>query len=159
MRCYTFCIAMRFEWDDGKNRVNQRKHAASPLTARRLSLTTIMQYSAKTASWQANNGGTPGEWQRARYCWLSTCIVGRINMTKKKPSASSRPAKLISVRAESNFSKPVSKTQKAVLSGIAKRQAAGEDSGIDYSDIPPLTDEQLAQFRRAPKVLVAARID
>lgn len=53
----------------------------------------------------------------------------------------------------------MSKTQKVVLSKIAKRQAAGDDSGIDYSDIPPLTDEQLAQFRRAPKVLVAARID
>ena len=53
----------------------------------------------------------------------------------------------------------MSKTQKAVLSRIAKRQAAGHDSGIDYSDIPPLTDEQLTQFRRAPKVLVAARID
>jgi uncharacterized protein (DUF4415 family) len=53
----------------------------------------------------------------------------------------------------------VSKAQKDVLSRIAKRQAAGDDSGIDYSDIPPLTDEQLAQFRRAPKVLVAARID
>ena len=80
-------------------------------------------------------------------------------MTKKKPFASSRPAKLTSVSAESIFSRPVSKTQKVVLSKIAKRQAAGDDSGIDYSDIPPLTDEQLAQFRRAPKVLVAARID
>lgn len=80
-------------------------------------------------------------------------------MTKKKPSVSSRPAKLISVSAESIFSKPPSKAQKAVLSRIAKRQAAGDDSGIDDSDIPPLTDEQLAQFRRTPKVLVAARID
>ena len=53
----------------------------------------------------------------------------------------------------------MNKTQKVILSGIAKRQAAGDDSSIDYSDIPPLTDEQLAQFRRAPKVLVAARID
>ena len=79
-------------------------------------------------------------------------------MTKKKSSASSRAAKQISVSAESIFSKPVSKAQKGVLSRIAKRQAAGDDSGIDYSDIPPLTDEQLAQFRRAPKVLVAARI-
>ena len=61
--------------------------------------------------------------------------------------------------AESIFSKPVSKAQKGVLSRIAKRQAAGDDSGIDYSDIPLLTDEQLTQFRRAPKVLVAARID
>jgi uncharacterized protein (DUF4415 family) len=80
-------------------------------------------------------------------------------MTKKKSSASSRLAKRTSVSAESIFSKPVSKAQKAVLSRVAKRQAAGDDSGIDYSDIPPLTDEQLAQFRRAPKVLVAARID
>jgi uncharacterized protein (DUF4415 family) len=63
------------------------------------------------------------------------------------------------VSAESIFSKPGSKTQKAVLSRIAKRQAAGDDSGIDYSDIPPLTHEQLAQFRRSRKVLVAARID
>jgi uncharacterized protein (DUF4415 family) len=82
-----------------------------------------------------------------------------MKMVKKKPSASSRPAKRISVSAESIFSKPTSKRQTAVLSGIAKRQAAGDDSGIDYSDIPPLTSEQLARFRRTPKVLVAARID
>jgi uncharacterized protein (DUF4415 family) len=63
------------------------------------------------------------------------------------------------VSAESIFSKPPSKKQRAVLSRIAKRQAAGDDSGIDYSDIPPLSNEQLARFRRTPKVLVAARID
>ena len=57
------------------------------------------------------------------------------------------------------FNKPLSKKQKEVLSKAANRQAAGDDSEIDYSEIPPLTEEQLAQFRRAPKVLVAARID
>ncbi len=72
---------------------------------------------------------------------------------------SSRPAKLINVSAESIFSKPLSKKQKGVLSRIAKRQAAGDDSGINYSDIPRLTDEQLARFRRTPRVLVAARLD
>ena len=77
----------------------------------------------------------------------------------KKSSASSRRGKLISVSAESIFSRPLNERQKAVLARIAKRQAAGEDSDIDYSDIPPLTDEQLAQFRRAPKVLIAARLD
>src|ERR1700733_5957013 len=82
-----------------------------------------------------------------------------MTMTKKKSPVSSRPAKQISVSAESIFSKQPSRAQKAVLSRIAKRQAAGDDSGIDYSDIPALTDEQLAQFRRTPKVLVAARID
>ncbi len=46
-----------------------------------------------------------------------------------------------------------------MLGRIAKRQAAGDDSGIDYSGIPPLTDEQLARFRRTPKVLVTARLD
>jgi uncharacterized protein (DUF4415 family) len=80
-------------------------------------------------------------------------------MAAKKSSASFRPAKLTSLGAESMFSKPVGKKQRAVLSRIAKRQAAGDDSGIDYSEIPPLTKEQVAQFRRSPKVLVAARID
>jgi uncharacterized protein (DUF4415 family) len=77
----------------------------------------------------------------------------------KKSSVSSRRGKLISVSAESIFSRPLNKRQKAVLARITKRQAAGNDSDIDYSDIPPLTDEQLAQFRRAPKVLIAARLD
>ena len=45
------------------------------------------------------------------------------------------------------------------MSRIAKRQVAEDGSARDYSDILPLTDEQLAQFRRTPKVLVAARLD
>ena len=61
--------------------------------------------------------------------------------------------------AESIFSRPPSERDRAVLARIANRQAAGDDSDIDYSDIPPLTDEQLTQFRRAPKVLIAARLD
>ena len=52
-------------------------------------------------------------------------------MAKKKLSGSSRPAKPISVSAESIFSKPLSKKQNAVLSRIARRQAAGDDSDID----------------------------
>jgi uncharacterized protein (DUF4415 family) len=63
------------------------------------------------------------------------------------------------VSAESIFNKPVSKGQKAALARVAKRQAAKDDSGIDYSDIPALTGAQLAQFGRTPKVLVAARLD
>jgi len=77
----------------------------------------------------------------------------------KRSSASSRRGRRISVSAESIFSKPLNKRQRAVLARIAKRQAARDDSGIDYSDIPPLTDEQLTSFRRTPKVLVAARLD
>ena len=61
--------------------------------------------------------------------------------------------------AESIFNQPVSKRQKAVLDRMDGRQAANDDSGIDYSDIPALTAAQLAQFRRSPKVLVATRLD
>jgi hypothetical protein len=63
------------------------------------------------------------------------------------------------VSAEFIYRKAVSQAQKDVLFRIAKRQAAGDGSGIDYSDIHPLTNEQLMQFRGTPKVLVAARID
>ena len=73
----------------------------------------------------------------------------------KKSSALSRPEKLISRNAEDIFNKPLTPKQKAQLDRLKKMP----DSEIDYSDIPPLSDEELAQFRRAPKVLVAARLD
>ena len=46
---------------------------------------------------------------------------------------------------------------------IAARQAVGDDSGIDYGEIPRLTDEQLAKMVRLrdirPKVPVSVRLD
>jgi uncharacterized protein (DUF4415 family) len=77
----------------------------------------------------------------------------------KKSSASSQRAKQISTSAELIFTKPLTKRQQTTLDRIAKHQARGDESGIDYSDIPPLTSKQLSEFRRAPKVLVAARLD
>jgi uncharacterized protein (DUF4415 family) len=77
----------------------------------------------------------------------------------KKQSVSSQPAKPVSVSAESIWSKPLSKGRKAVLDRVAKKQAVGDDAHIDYSDIPALSDKQLAQFKRAPKKLVAVRLD
>src|SRR5579871_2304106 len=73
---------------------------------------------------------------------------------KKKSSASSQPVKLVTRKAEDIVNKPLTR-QRAVL----KRLKARPDSHIDYSDIPQLTDKQLAQFRRTPKVLIAARLD
>ena len=61
--------------------------------------------------------------------------------------------------AESIFNKAPGRGQKVILARIAKRQAAGDESNIDYSDVPALSEAQLGQFRRVPKVLVAARID
>ena len=53
--------------------------------------------------------------------------------------------------------------ERRALIRIAKKQQAGDDSGIDYSDIPPLTGEQLARMVRLRdlprKVPVSVRLD
>jgi uncharacterized protein (DUF4415 family) len=49
------------------------------------------------------------------------------------------------------------------LRRAARRQAAGDDSGINFKDIPGLTEEQLANVVRLrdvkPKVAVSVRLD
>jgi uncharacterized protein (DUF4415 family) len=77
----------------------------------------------------------------------------------KKSSASSRPGKPIRVSAESIWNKSLTKRQETTLARIGTMQKREDDSQIDYSDIPALTDKQLAQFRRPPKKLVAVRLD
>lgn len=61
--------------------------------------------------------------------------------------------------AESIWRKPQTEKQKATLDRIAKRQKKGDDSQIDFSDIPHLSEQQLAQFKRPRKRLVAVRLD
>ena len=55
------------------------------------------------------------------------------------------------------------KTELGAVRRIATAQAAGDDSGIDYSDIPRLTPEQLAGMVRLRdvrrKVPVSVRLD
>jgi uncharacterized protein (DUF4415 family) len=77
----------------------------------------------------------------------------------KKLSASSRLGKQIRASAESIWNKPLTKRQKAVLDGVARRQKRADVSQIDYSVIPALTEKQLTQLRRPPKKLVAVRLD
>lgn len=77
----------------------------------------------------------------------------------KKSSASSRPAKPTRRSAESIWDKPLTSRQKAALDRVSKRQKQEDNSRIDYSDIPRLTGKQLAQFKKAPKKLVAVRLD
>ena len=77
----------------------------------------------------------------------------------KKSSASSQPEKLVRVKAEHILNKPLTKQQRTSLNRLAKRP----DSEIDFSDIPPLTDEQLAQmvpFRmRSKTTLISLRVE
>lgn len=80
----------------------------------------------------------------------------------KKLSASSPPAGLTSVSSEDIRNKPWTEEELQVFTRLAKLQAAGDDSDIDYEDIPRLTDEQLAgmvRFRDIRKVPVSVRLD
>jgi uncharacterized protein (DUF4415 family) len=67
------------------------------------------------------------------------------------------------VKGEDIFNKPLTRAQKAQLRRLAEQQAVGDDSGIDFSDIPPLTEQQLANMVRLRdlrrKVAVSVRLD
>jgi uncharacterized protein (DUF4415 family) len=86
------------------------------------------------------------------------CIVRKIQMPKNL-SASSPQGKQIRVSAGSIWNKPLTKRQKSALEGAATRQKRADSSQIDYSDIPAVTEKQLAQFKRPAKKLVAVRLD
>ena len=81
----------------------------------------------------------------------------------KKSSASSRPVKLKSMSAEDIRNRKRPERERLALLRIAEKQAVDDDSGIDFSDIPRLTDEQLRSmvrlrdFRR--KIPVSVRLD
>jgi len=96
------------------------------------------------------------------FCWLFTCI-GRTIVAKKSP-ALSRPARLKSMRSEDIKNRQWTERERQTLRRVARRQAAGDDSRIDFEDIPRLTDEQLASMvrlrdARPRKVAVSVRLD
>jgi len=81
----------------------------------------------------------------------------------KKSSTSSRPAGRKSVRSEDIGNRRWSETEIETVRRHAAKQAAGNDSDIDFSDIPRLTDDQLARMVRLRdvrrKVPVSVRLD
>jgi uncharacterized DUF497 family protein len=48
---------MRFEWNDEKNRINQRKHDGLAFETAALSSMILLQFSEKTALSRANGDG------------------------------------------------------------------------------------------------------
>ncbi len=149
---------MRFEWNEDRSRNNRKKHGVAFEAAVKVFNDPFLLL--------IEDGITEGEqrWHAIGAAEAAILLVvhvyrTRVNMAKKTIPVSSRRARLTSVSAESILTKPLNKRQKANLDRIAKRQAADDDSRIDYSDIPALTEEQLANAKRAPKVLVAARLD
>jgi uncharacterized protein (DUF4415 family) len=59
------------------------------------------------------------------------------------------------VKAEDILGKPLSRRQRADLARLKNLP----DSEIDYSDIPPLTPEQLATAFQPNRQLIAVRLD
>jgi uncharacterized protein (DUF4415 family) len=81
----------------------------------------------------------------------------------KKSSESSARDPLKTVRSEDIKNRNWSKAELDAVHRIAAAQAAGDDSGIDYSDIPALAVEQLERMVRLRevrrKVPVSVRLD
>jgi uncharacterized protein (DUF4415 family) len=82
---------------------------------------------------------------------------------EKKLSVSSPPAGLKSMSSEDIKNRKLTEKQRRVLRNVAARQAAGDDSNINFDDIPRLTKAQLASLVRARevrrKVPVSVRLD
>jgi uncharacterized protein (DUF4415 family) len=82
----------------------------------------------------------------------------------KKSSASSQPARLKSMKSEDIRNRQWTDRERQTLRRVAGRQAALDDSRINFHDIPRLTDEQLASMvrlrdARPRKVAVSVRLD
>src|SRR6516165_1744117 len=81
----------------------------------------------------------------------------------KKSSVSSRPAGRKSMRSEDIRNRRWTEKERRAPRLAAKRQASGNDSDINFGDIPRLTDEQLANLVRLRdvrrKVAVSVRLD
>ena len=68
------------------------------------------------------------------------------------------------MRSEDIENRQWTERERRTLRRVARRQAAGDDSRIDFDDIPRLTDEQLANMvrlrdARPRKVAVSVRLD
>jgi uncharacterized protein (DUF4415 family) len=81
----------------------------------------------------------------------------------KKSSVSSQPVKLKSMTSEDIKNRRWTEAERQAVRRAAKSQAAGDDSDINYTDIPRLTAEQLANMVRLRdvrrKVAVSVRLD
>ena len=81
----------------------------------------------------------------------------------KNSSVLSRPERLVTMTSEDIRNRQWTEEEKAAVRRLAAKQRAGDDSDIDYSDIPRLTEEELSQFVRARdvrrKVPVSVRLD
>ncbi len=81
----------------------------------------------------------------------------------KKLSVSSQPEELVRMTSEDIRNRKWTEAEKQAIRRAAAKQAAGDDSDIDFSDIPRLTADQLARMTRLRparrKQAVSVRLD
>jgi uncharacterized protein (DUF4415 family) len=81
----------------------------------------------------------------------------------RKSSVLSQPEELVQMTSEDIKARGLTEEERATVRRLAAKQAAGDFSDIDYSDIPKFTPEQLAQFvrfrDRPQKIPVSVRLD
>ena len=81
----------------------------------------------------------------------------------KKLSVSSQPERLVRMDSKDIFGKPLTRRQEVVMKRLAARQAAGDDSHINFEDIPDLAADQLEKVTRLrdrkSKIAVSVRLD
>lgn len=81
----------------------------------------------------------------------------------KKSSVSSQPAGLKRMRSADIKNQTWIEEDRKTMRRHAAKQAAGDESDIDFEDIPRLSDDQLAQMVRLrdirPKVPVSVRLE
>ncbi len=155
--CNFGCFEGQYEWDLAKAEANLSKHRIGFETATRVfddpNFLLIEARTNETGAQRRHAIGTAED--IALLLVVHVCRV-RTNMPDKSSGLSQREG-LTRVSAASMRSSPLSNDQKAVLAGMATKQSACADSDIDYSDIPPLTDSQLARAIRGKFVFGGSR--
>ena len=164
--CYDCIYTMQYEWDEEKNRLNQKKHGISFEMA-------ALVFEDQNCLVRLDRVDETGEqrWQAIGMARLTASpavimfafmFTGRKSMAKKSP-ASSRPVGLTRMRSVDIKSRKWTKAEQSSMKRHAAKQAVGDDSDINYDDFPKLTDEQLTQMVRLrdarPKVPVSVRLD
>src|ERR1035438_8655983 len=93
----------------------------------------------RSRSYRSRNGrAAPARFgmnQELPPCCLWFTFIGRNTMAKKL-SASSQPARLQSMKSEDIKNRRLTNRESQTLQGIAARQAAGDDSQINFKGIP-----------------------
>jgi uncharacterized protein (DUF4415 family) len=80
----------------------------------------------------------------------------------KKSSVLSRSERLVKMTSEDIRNRKWTDEELQMFDRLAAKQAAGGDSGINYDDIPHLTEEQFSKmirFRDRNKIAVSVRLD